>query len=684
MAPRGWAMPLLVHLCCLMRALGAMGGREAGYMREALQALPLDDPVRLPRNQTGALVSSLLQTVQCPSRIGGTLDQCQQCLTADILLSVLEDDGRNYLTEEDFGRVSTVLLYYVVNMKDLCTSNSSVVPGDFQYYLSAVTSLHPQEDDDYLSPNETESVLRLINQHYQAGASSGQCVNASSLMEEVGVVDSRGADPSAVAKLAAAIVSHALLGRCFSKRDLPSPGFFIDHIFESLNRTTSLEVADLEALLYQVGVGGGGAYYHHSRGRWNTRSPVQRWTDAAESEICHQEPHDRSRDWTKVCFSANQLVEIFVLEPHPLISKEQFEQICPAIIQQMLDNACGFHEHPLHITPPSAVEKYGYSTAAVLLITLSSMAGTALVFFNTCQETYDMLLQLFVGLAVGTLSGDALLHLIPQILGLHNHSHQKDHYSMEGNDYLWKILGIVAGIYGFFLIERIFSFVMPAHSQGHLFRNERPGHSHDVPLELHCNAHSQRGKSISTMQLGTLEESECTEIPSDEPEVCISPHPKRTGVPLLALMVTVGDSLHNFADGLVIGAAFSSSVETGTATTVAILCHEIPHEMGDFAVLLSSGLPVKVAVLMNFLSALTAFLGLYIGLFVSSDIEVQHWIFTVTAGIFLYLSLVEMLPEMSHVKTKRPWLMFLLQNVGLLLGWACLLVVAIFEHDLKF
>ncbi|XP_042366551.1 zinc transporter ZIP12-like [Plectropomus leopardus] len=682
---RSGAPTLLLLL--LVRCLLEVRGQERGYLQEALRALDLplgtnDDVPKLNKNHTGVLIAKLLRVVHCAERIGTSEDVCNKCLTPDVALSVLEHDGKAYLTEEDYERISTVLLYYIINLDDLCVSNaaspsslssSSSSFGNYQFYLLALASLHPAEDDLFLSPSETESILQLINQHYdpshQDASSDLQCIDAPHLLEDVDVQEKAGADVSSVPKLAAAVISHVLQGHCFRQRNLPSPAFFTEYIFQSLNRTSDLQIMDLEELLHQLGVGREAATHSHHRKRRSSQRGGGPLLDG-----CKHEAGGISRDWAQVCFSANQLVDIFALNPHLPISKEHFRQMCPAIIQQLLGNACESAELKRRGSLPTALEKYGYSTAAVLLITVGSMLGICLIFFNSCQETYTLILQLFVGLAVGTLSGDALLHLIPQILGLHDdtHSHDDEH-NPERKEYLWRILGMIAGIYGFFLIERIFSFFVPSHGHGH----------GDLPLELNINGQSQRGKSISTIQLGPVDDLECTEV-SPEHVNTRSPSHQRQGVPLLAVMVIVGDSLHNFADGLVVGAAFSSSAETGMATTVAILCHEIPHEMGDFAVLLSSGLSVKTAVLMNFLSALTAFMGLYIGLFVSSEMEVQQWIFAVTAGIFLYLSLVEMLPEMSRVKTDRPCLMFFLQNLGLLMGWACLLLLALFEHELKF
>ncbi|XP_028289108.1 zinc transporter ZIP12-like isoform X2 [Parambassis ranga] len=649
---------LLLYLCLMGRVL-EVKGKDKEYLSETLQALHLpqgmDDKPQLEKNRTGVLIATLLHKVHCAERTGSSQDMCEKCLTPDVALSVLEDDGKAYLTEEDYQRMSTVLLYYIINLQDLCvvsnaasaSSHSTSSSGNFQFYLLALTNLHPVEDNRFLSTDETESILQLINQHYhpsQDTSSHLECIDATRLLEDVDVKENPGAGTSSVPRVAAAIISHILQGHCFRWRNLPSPAFFTDYIFQSLNRTSNMQIIDLEELLHQLGVGQEGAAHSHSRKR---RSITGRSQEAAMHSIDSCNHEDKSKNWAQVCFSANQLVDIFALDPHLPISKEHFRQICPAIIQQLLGNACEpSEEEKTRGSLPTALEKYGYSTAAVLLITVGSMFGICLIFFNSCQETYTLILQLFVGLAVGTLSGDALLHLIPQILSLHDdiHSHEDNPGEKE---YLWKILGIIAGIYGFFLIERIFSILVPSH-----------GH-------------------------GPVDDFECTEM-SPEHVVNRSPSHQRQGVPLLAVMVIVGDSLHNFADGLVVGAAFSSSVETGMATTVAILCHEIPHEMGDFAVLLNSGLSVKSAVLMNFLSALTAFMGLYIGLFVSSETDVQQWIFSVTAGIFLYLSLVEMLPEMSRVKTDRPFLMFLLQNLGLLMGWACLLLLALFEHELKF
>ncbi|KAM8811339.1 zinc transporter ZIP4 [Eudromia elegans] len=145
-------------------------------------------------------------------------------------------------------------------------------------------------------------------------------------------------------------------------------------------------------------------------------------------------------------------------------------------------------------------------------------------------------------------------------------------------------------------------------------------------------------------------------------------------------MITIGDGLHNLADGLAMGAAFAASWRTGLATSLAVLCHELPHELGDFAALLHAGLGARRALLLNAASALPAFLGLYLALALAAGAAVQAWIFTVATGLFLYVALCDLVPALLRARDPRPWLLFALHNAGLLAGWALLLLLALYEE----
>uniref|UniRef100_UPI00398F49CF zinc transporter ZIP12-like n=1 Tax=Pristiophorus japonicus TaxID=55135 RepID=UPI00398F49CF len=664
-------------------------GHTHEYLRE-FPHLSLNDYTAFPKNQTSSLIQKLWDRVHCIERIASTKDQCDKCLSPDVLFSIVEKDNEEHLVQEDaFHRISILLLYYIIYMKDICTSSVPQNVKDYRFYLNGILSLKPDQDINHLCHDEIDKLLEIIQEHYTVSSWS-QCIDAAWLEEKAGIVGPLGADENTAPRLAGAIITSILQGLCIGSSSLPSPGFFTEFIFKYLNSTSSINTADLNHLLNQLGLG---RYFEsHSHDHENNRSTEKQFKSSGHLHFTKKQnqdhhdcdhTHDDDRfTWAKVCFSADQLMGIFVNGSDSAISKEHFNQISPAIIQQLLSGACQHSERECaqSVVLPTNTEKYGYSTVAVLVVTVSSMCGITLLVFNSCKQTYQLILQLFVGIAVGTMSGDALLHLLPQVLGLHEHVHKDTGHSPEDKEYIWKMLTVLGGIYAFFLIEKLFTLILAFRGQS--FSNGHLAHSHDLPMESNLNSQSEGGKSISTTQLGNPEDSENVEIPTNNTVNTVSENDKKETFNLLAIMIVVGDSMHNFADGLAIGAAFSSSVETGITTTIAILFHEIPHEMGDFAVLLNSGLSVKLAMLMNLFSALTAFIGLYIGLSLSADLNVQQWIFTVTAGMFLYLSLVEMLPEMAHVQTTQPWLMFIFQNIGLLLGWASLLLLALFEHRL--
>ncbi|MBI5241650.1 MAG: ZIP family metal transporter [Elusimicrobia bacterium] len=118
--------------------------------------------------------------------------------------------------------------------------------------------------------------------------------------------------------------------------------------------------------------------------------------------------------------------------------------------------------------------------------------------------------------------------------------------------------------------------------------------------------------------------------------------------PLVPLILLV-DGAHNFIDGLLIGASYGVSVPMGIATTLAVVFHEVPHEIGDFALLVHGGLSVRKALLGNFLSALTAVLGGVLALLVGPMVQgFSAVVLPITAGGFIYIAGSDLVPELQE------------------------------------
>lgn len=114
-------------------------------------------------------------------------------------------------------------------------------------------------------------------------------------------------------------------------------------------------------------------------------------------------------------------------------------------------------------------------------------------------------------------------------------------------------------------------------------------------------------------------------------------------------LILVSDGVHNFIDGLAIAAGFIVSYPVGIATTLAVALHEIPQELGDFAVLIYGGFGKMRALVFNFISAITAILGGVTGYFASSMLEDSIvYLLPFAAGNFIYIAAADLIPEIKH------------------------------------
>uniref|UniRef100_A0A803YCW3 Metal cation symporter ZIP14 n=1 Tax=Meleagris gallopavo TaxID=9103 RepID=A0A803YCW3_MELGA len=341
----------------------------------------------------------------------------------------------------------------------------------------------------------------------------------------------------------------------------------------------------------------------------------------------------------------------------------------------------------------SAPGLWGYGFLCVTVISLCSLVGASVVPFMK-KTFYKRLLLYFIALAIGTLYSNALFQLIPEAFGFNP---QEDYY-------VSKSAVVFGGFYLFFFTEKILKMLLKQKDPHH------HGHSHYSAEALPSRKDREEGVT-EKLQNGDLDhmiphvtnEMECKSPPGDEKVVVGSlsvqdlqasqsacywlKEVRYSDIGTLAWMITLSDGLHNFIDGLAIGASFTVSVFQGISTSVAILCEEFPHELGDFVILLNAGMTIRQALFFNFISACCCYVGLAFGIVAGSHFS-ANWIFALAGGMFLYIALADMFPEMNEVSREdeqngSALITFAIQNAGLLTGFTIMVLLTMYSGQIQ-
>jgi len=248
------------------------------------------------------------------------------------------------------------------------------------------------------------------------------------------------------------------------------------------------------------------------------------------------------------------------------------------------------------------------------VIVVSLVSLVGVVFLVASGSKLRQWLSVLVALAAGALFGDVLIHIIPEIF-------------RETETPALSSLAILVGILLFFILEK---FLYWSHTHG-------------------------------------LEEE------------CINCDPPRYHRPVKPVghLVLVSDAVHNLIDGIIIGISYLVSLPVGLATTVAVILHEIPQEIGDFAILVHAGFTKSRALLFNLFSASLAIIGAVLALLLGQQSElVATILLPIAAGGFLYIAGSDLVPELHEVRSLRESVK---QLAALLLGIGLMFILLLWE-----
>uniref|UniRef100_A0A8C8SKM2 Zinc transporter SLC39A7 n=1 Tax=Pelusios castaneus TaxID=367368 RepID=A0A8C8SKM2_9SAUR len=330
-----------------------------------------------------------------------------------------------------------------------------------------------------------------------------------------------------------------------------------------------------------------------------------------------------------------------------------------------------------------------HAIGATLLISAAPYFILFLIPVESNTSQHQALLRLLLSFASGGLLGDAFLHLIPHALVPHSHhtegghAHSHSHpvspghgHSHQGQDHqrmmavgLWVLAGIVA----FLVVEKFVRHVKGGHGHGH----SHGGHSH-APKAKSSSGEEDNGprddgpRERKAGKVGTPNKAALSKRGQESEEQAQESAMKVSGYLNLA-----ADLTHNFTDGLAIGASFLAGAGVGVVTTLTVLLHEVPHEVGDFAILVQSGCSKRKAMKLQLLTALGALAGTACSLLAEGIGEAATaWILPFTAGGFIYVGTVSVIPEL--LRDSAP-LQSLLEVLGLVCGVAMMVMIAQYE-----
>uniref|UniRef100_A0A8D0DVB3 Metal cation symporter ZIP14 n=1 Tax=Salvator merianae TaxID=96440 RepID=A0A8D0DVB3_SALMN len=417
--------------------------------------------------------------------------------------------------------------------------------------------------------------------------------------------------------------------------------------------------------------------------------------DVGQANVSHpqQQPQNLSQ-----CFSSSELFAAHNLSEGTPLGQSEFQEFCPTILQQLESKAClsgsprKGEEEMSKEGKPSSPEVWGYGFLCVTVISLCSLVGASVVPFMK-KTFYKRLLLYFIALAIGTLYSNALFQLIPEAFG----------FDPKKDPYVSKSAVVFGGFYLFFFTEKVLKMLLKQkdaqhHGHSHYSTETLPSKKdqeegvteklqngdldHIIPsksADLECKNPSVAEKIVSSLSVQDLQASQSS---------CYWLKGVRySDIGTLAWMITLSDGLHNFIDGLAIGASFTVSVFQGISTSVAILCEEFPHELGDFVILLNAGMSIQQALFFNFISACCCYLGLAFGIVAGNHFS-PNWIFALAGGMFLYIALADMFPEMNEVsredeRTGSALVAFAIQNAGLLTGFAIMVLLTTYSGEIQ-